>query len=112
VTEEGIAYLYKTEGAEERRRALAAVAGISPVGLTAKANETAEFVIVASSPFQRILESIASKPTGHYSLHGVWRTLSHGLAAFICRQPSSGAGNGTAKTNHEIVYATRHFGPV
>jgi malonate decarboxylase alpha subunit len=42
VTEEGIAYLYKTEGAEERRRALAAVAGISPVGLKAKANETAE----------------------------------------------------------------------
>src|SRR6202522_951530 len=42
VTEEGIAYLYKTEGIEERRRALAAVAGISPIGLKAKANETAE----------------------------------------------------------------------
>jgi malonate decarboxylase alpha subunit len=42
VTEEGIAYLYKTEGVEERRRALAAVAGISPVGLKAKASETAE----------------------------------------------------------------------
>ena len=42
VTEEGIAYLYKTEGIEERRRALAAVAGISPVGLKAKAKETAE----------------------------------------------------------------------
>jgi malonate decarboxylase alpha subunit len=42
VTEEGIAYLYKTEGVEERRRALAAVAGISPVGLKAKADETAE----------------------------------------------------------------------
>ena len=42
VTEEGIAYLYKTEGVEERRRALAAVAGISPVGLKAKANETAK----------------------------------------------------------------------
>jgi malonate decarboxylase alpha subunit len=42
VTEEGIAYLYKAEGMEERRRALAAVAGISPVGLKAKANETAE----------------------------------------------------------------------
>ena len=41
VTEEGIAYLYKTEGVEERRRALAAVAGISPVGLKAKASETA-----------------------------------------------------------------------
>ena len=42
VTEEGIAYLYKTEGVEERRRALAAIAGISPVGVKAKANETAE----------------------------------------------------------------------
>jgi malonate decarboxylase alpha subunit len=42
VTEEGIAYLYKTEGIEERRRALAAVAGVSPVGLKAKPHETAE----------------------------------------------------------------------
>jgi len=42
VTEEGIAYLYKTEGIEERRRALAAVAGGSPVGLTAKPKETEE----------------------------------------------------------------------
>jgi malonate decarboxylase alpha subunit len=33
VTEEGVAYLYKAEGEEERRRALAAVAGVSPVGL-------------------------------------------------------------------------------
>ena len=35
VTEEGIAYLYKAEGQEERRRALAAVAGVSPVGIKA-----------------------------------------------------------------------------
>src|SRR6201982_881026 len=42
VTEEGIAYLYKAEGQEERRRALAAVAGVSPIGLKAKAIETAE----------------------------------------------------------------------
>jgi malonate decarboxylase alpha subunit len=42
VTEEGIAYLYKTEGLEERRRALAAVAGVSPVGLRAKPAETAD----------------------------------------------------------------------
>jgi malonate decarboxylase alpha subunit len=42
VTEEGIAYLYKAEGLEERRRALAAVAGISPIGLRAKPQETAE----------------------------------------------------------------------
>jgi malonate decarboxylase alpha subunit len=42
VTEEGIAYLYKTEGVEERRRAIAAVAGISPIGLRAKPEETAD----------------------------------------------------------------------
>jgi malonate decarboxylase alpha subunit len=42
VTEEGIAYLYKTQGIEERRRALAAVAGVSPIGLRAKHEETAE----------------------------------------------------------------------
>jgi malonate decarboxylase alpha subunit len=42
VTEEGIAYLYKAEGTEERRRALAAVAGVSPIGLKAKAIETVE----------------------------------------------------------------------
>ena len=42
VTEEGIAYLYRAEGTEERRRALAAVAGVSPIGLKAKAIETAE----------------------------------------------------------------------
>ena len=42
VTEEGIAYLYRTEGMEERRRSLAAVAGVSPIGLRANAKETAE----------------------------------------------------------------------
>jgi malonate decarboxylase alpha subunit len=41
VTEEGIACLYKAEGQEERRRALAAVAGVSPIGLKAKPEETA-----------------------------------------------------------------------
>ncbi len=40
VTEEGIAYLYKTQGNEERRRAIAAVAGVSPVGLKAQPEET------------------------------------------------------------------------
>jgi malonate decarboxylase alpha subunit len=42
VTEEGIAYLYKAEGQEERRRALAAVAGVSPIGLRAVPSESAE----------------------------------------------------------------------
>ena len=33
VTEEGIAYLYKARDGDERRAALAAIAGVSPIGL-------------------------------------------------------------------------------
>ncbi|RDU98618.1 malonate decarboxylase subunit alpha [Trinickia dinghuensis] len=42
VTEEGIAHLHKAEGIEERRAALAAVAGVTPIGLRAKPERTAE----------------------------------------------------------------------
>src|SRR6202161_2943760 len=41
VTEEGIAYLYKAEGTEDRRNALAAIAGVSPIGLRAKPGQIA-----------------------------------------------------------------------
>ena len=37
VTEEGVAYLYKAQGEEERKQALAAVAGVTPVDNTANA---------------------------------------------------------------------------
>jgi malonate decarboxylase alpha subunit len=40
VTEEGVAYLYKADGMEERRSALEAVAGVSPIGLRAKPEQT------------------------------------------------------------------------
>jgi malonate decarboxylase alpha subunit len=42
VTEEGVAYLYKTEGLEERRAAIAAIAGATEIGLRADAKRTAE----------------------------------------------------------------------
>ncbi len=42
VTEEGIAYLYKAAGASERRAAIAAVAGVTPVGLGADAETSAD----------------------------------------------------------------------
>jgi len=41
VTEEGIAYLYKTQGAEERRAAVAAIAGATPIGLRSDAGRSA-----------------------------------------------------------------------
>jgi malonate decarboxylase alpha subunit len=42
VTEEGIAYLYKAEGIEERRAAIAAVAGATPVGMKANGARTVD----------------------------------------------------------------------
>jgi len=41
VSEEGIAYLYRAQGAEERRAALAAIAGATPIGLRADPQRTA-----------------------------------------------------------------------
>lgn len=42
VTEEGIAYLYKTDSIEKRREALSAIAGVTPVGLKQSAFKTEE----------------------------------------------------------------------
>lgn len=40
VTEEGIAYLYKANSMEERRQAIAAIAGVTPIGLEADVRKT------------------------------------------------------------------------
>jgi len=42
LTEEGIAYVYKAQSLDERRAMIAAVAGVSPIGLTADANVTTQ----------------------------------------------------------------------
>ncbi|WP_233884781.1 malonate decarboxylase subunit alpha [Paraburkholderia flagellata] len=42
VTEEGIAHLHRAEGIDERRAALAAVAGVTPIGLRAQQQKTDE----------------------------------------------------------------------
>jgi malonate decarboxylase alpha subunit len=39
VTEEGIAYLYKAEGLDERKKALAAIAGVTPFGMESNEKE-------------------------------------------------------------------------
>ena len=41
VSEEGIAYLYKAQGREERRAALAAIAGVTPIGVRADPERSA-----------------------------------------------------------------------
>jgi len=91
---------------------LAAVAGISPVGLKAKANETADLRHRGIVAFPEDIggPSPSSQPVlTRGQEHG--KTSSNGLVAFISRRPSSGAGNGTAKTNHEIVSALRRIWP-
>ncbi|MFC0272671.1 malonate decarboxylase subunit alpha [Metabacillus herbersteinensis] len=42
VTEEGIAYLYKADSMEKRREAIAAVAGVTPIGLSHDSKKTGE----------------------------------------------------------------------
>jgi malonate decarboxylase alpha subunit len=42
VTEEGVAYLYKTEGLDERKAAIAAIAGVTEIGLRANRERTAD----------------------------------------------------------------------
>jgi malonate decarboxylase alpha subunit len=42
VTEEGVAYLFKAHSLADRRAALAAIAGVTPVGRTADARRTEE----------------------------------------------------------------------
>jgi malonate decarboxylase alpha subunit len=43
VTEEGIAYLYKANSMEERRQAIAAIAGVTPIGLEHDIRKTDKF---------------------------------------------------------------------
>ena len=42
VTEEGVAYLYKAPSLEDRRAALAAIAGVTPIGRNADARRVEE----------------------------------------------------------------------
>ena len=42
VTEEGIAYLYKTDSVSERKEAISAIAGVTPIGLRHDSRKTKE----------------------------------------------------------------------
>ncbi len=84
VTEEGIAYLYKTDGLEERKAAIAAIAGATEVGLRADRKRTAELRsrgIVATPEDLGVRRTDAQPdPVGgaqHRRSRGlVWRPLS------------------------------------
>ena len=93
VTEEGIAYLCKTDGLEERKAAIAAIAGLPRRSAKCgSAGERPNCVPVASSRLPRTWASVERTPTAT-----CWRraasTISWpGRAGSINRQPNSGAG--------------------
>ena len=92
VTEEGIAYLYKTDGLEERKAAIAAIAGATEIGLRADRAANCR----AALPRHRG----DSRGPGHPSnrrppdaVGGAASTTSWpGPAGSISRLPNSGAG--------------------
>lgn len=54
LTEEGIAYLYKARSQEERRAMIAAVAGVTEIGLQQDPKRPSNFVQKDWSYFQKI----------------------------------------------------------
>jgi len=88
VTEEGIAYLYRTDSGEERRAAVAAIAGVTPVGLRADARRSAALRArgIIAYPEDLGVARLAAKR----SLLAA-RSIED-LAAWISRQRASAAG--------------------
>ena len=92
VTEEGVAYLYKTAGLEERKAAIAAIAGVTEIGLRADRNRTAELRsrgIVATPEDLGVRRTEANRTL---LAARVWTTSWPGPAASISRRPDFGAG--------------------
>ena len=89
----GVAYLCKTEGLEERKAAIAAIAGATEIGLRAdpKANRRV-CAPAASWQLPRISASVEPRRAGRCWRHAVSTTSWPGLTAFISRPPNSAVG--------------------
>ena len=93
VTEEGVAYLYKAPVLADRRAALAAIAGVTPVGRGADAAaRRSGCAATAWSPSRRTSGSTSAWPTGRCWRPAASTTSSPGPAACTTRPPSSGTG--------------------
>ena len=92
VTEEGIAYLCKTDSLEERKAAIAAIAGATEVGLRADQKRTAELRSrgVVATPEDLGIRRTDARRT--LLAARVSTTSWHGPAGSISRQPNFGAG--------------------
>ena len=94
LTEEGIAYLYKARSLEERKAMIAAVAGVTPIGLRHDPASTPRCAATASSRCPRTSASHRSR--GHAARcwrRRAWPIWSTGRTACTTRPRTSGAGN-------------------
>jgi malonate decarboxylase alpha subunit len=103
VTEEGIAFLYKAEGIEERRRALAGVAGVSPIGLRAKPEETNALRRKGLVAYPEDIGVQRLKANRSLLAARGMEDLVACLAACIGHQPGSGVGNGTSHPDPPLL---------
>jgi hypothetical protein len=92
VTEEGVACLYKAAGLEERRAALAAVGGVSPVGLKSDPQRVKKLRRDGLVAFPEDLQVSRDDANDLCWLHVVWKIWSPGLETFTNHLPDSGVG--------------------
>jgi hypothetical protein len=101
VTEEGVAYLYKTEGLDERKAAIEAIAGATETGLRGQIKGEPPICAPAASwQLPRISKSVASRRAGRCWRHAV-STTSWPRPA-VSRPPSSAAG-GTVMSHIAVL---------
>jgi malonate decarboxylase alpha subunit len=99
LTEEGIAYLYRAESLEERRAMVAAVAGITDIGLGVDARRVAELRRSGKVVYPEDIGIRRSDATRPCSPPAALPTWSNGPTVFTTHLPNSGAGNETPVTD-------------
>ncbi len=99
LTEEGIAYLYRAESLEERRAMVAAVAGITDIGLGVDARRVAELRHSGKVVYPEDIGIRRSDATRSLLAAGSVADRSNGPTVFTTHLPNSGAGNETPVTD-------------
>jgi malonate decarboxylase alpha subunit len=94
LTEEGIAYLYKARSLEERRRMIAAVAGVTPIGMRHDPATTRQMRSDGLIALPEDLGVHRARPRGRCWPPRAWPIWSNGRAACTTRPRASGAGDG------------------
>jgi malonate decarboxylase alpha subunit len=93
LTEEGIAYLYKARSLEERQAMIAAVAGVTAIGLRHNPKDTARMRREGLIALPEDLGIRRTDATRELLAAKAWPIWWSGPVACTTRPPNSGAGN-------------------